>query len=158
MITGSQKCSTGLSYFKVKEQSLGFGGGRAPFEWGTAWVLHLLSQLQVSPSLKDDVFTGFGTLLYHSLMVGEESSRNCPPVAAHALYLLPSRQKSTADLLNFTAAPHHPKAVSALNTHSTFTSSSAYLGRASWHKAVQSVVQQPSGKQKTIPGVLIALG
>lgn len=100
MITGSQKCSTGLSYFKVKDQLLGFGGwhctggGREPFEKLSG---EQPGSCVCCPSWKDGVFTASGTLLYHCLIVGEESSRNCLLVAAHALCLLLSRWKSTTD-------------------------------------------------------------
>lgn len=81
--------------------------------------MHLLPQLQVGPSLKNGVFTDSGTLLYRCLMVGEESSRHCLLLAARALCLLLSRQKSTADgeLISSASVPHHPRAVSAFQTH-----------------------------------------
>lgn len=134
MITGSHKCSTTLSYFRVKEQSLGTGGwhctrgGRGALskakwgrrERGTAWVLRLLPRLQDSPSLKDGVFTASGTLL---ILSSYGRRRELWEIAFWWFMLdactfqAEKHRWSGGALFNFIAVTCHSKAASAFQKH-----------------------------------------
>lgn len=114
-------------------------------EWGTAWVLYLL------PQLEGWCFYWFWEPLI-SLSHGRRRELQGLPSRGSTCFMPAAIQVekhswSGADLLNFTGVPHHPRAVSAFQTHKAVLQALQHI----W------AVQQPSGEQKTSIWVLIAV-